>query len=571
MIRSRLSVKCFQLLLVTVVVSGVTAQESQPSERHGLPEDWTHHHIVFTADFLRTHPDIMIREPRALHQIYRRWGHLLAPNAGIDVNNTHDFQDSAHKGPQGDWNVQLGAGTTAFGTSPAKYQTNPAAVPSCTQDFVVFGINANGLQQVGATNGQATLVAYNQLYTGPGGVGGICSTDPGGPGPAYYFSYNTSTLTNGRIRTSPVISLDGTKLAFIESSANGSAVHVLTIGTTGNNGTNVVIPVIPGTGNNAKLVTINYTTANNNHSSPWVDYPSDTLYVGADDGKLYKVTGVFKGTPTQVTGGGWPIAVTGAIQITGPVFDASTGNLFIGDSRGVLHSVNAITPGTVKNLAVGTAGQPNSQILDAPIVDSNGNVFATSSNDGTSAVVVQASTTNLSQLARIRIGVGSTTGTNVNLYDGDFDNAFYSSENSGHYYLCGTGTSVTGGIEPYRYHLAFTGGLLQSDAAPVQISTSTAARCGPLTEFYNPNIGGGTDFFFWGVTSNCVGAGGCIMELSNGTTVTTAAATAGTSAVIVDNEASQSGGSQTSNIYYATQGGSLATRLATKAQQGALN
>ena len=250
MIRSRLSVKCFQLLLATVVVSGVTAQESQSTARMGVPEDWTHHHVIFTADFLRAHPDIVARDPRALHQIYRRWGKLFS-------TNVVDLSETARKEPSGDWNVQLGAGTTAFGTSPAKYQTDPTQPPSCTTDFVVFGINAAGLQKVGNTNGQATVVAFNQLYTGPLGNGGICNH-----GPTYYFSYNTSTVTNGKIRTSPVISLDGTEIAFVESSANGSALHVLKIGTTGDNGgtipnnKSVVDPVIPGTGNNAKLTTI---------------------------------------------------------------------------------------------------------------------------------------------------------------------------------------------------------------------------------------------------------------------------------------------------------------------------
>jgi hypothetical protein len=558
MIRSRLSVKCFQLLLATVVVSGVTAQESQSTARMGVPEDWTHHHVIFTADFLRAHPDIVARDPRALHQIYRRWGKLFS-------TNVVDLSETARKEPSGDWNVQLGAGTTAFGTSPAKYQTDPTQPPSCTTDFVVFGINAAGLQKVGNTNGQATVVAFNQLYTGPLGNGGICNH-----GPTYYFSYNTSTVTNGKIRTSPVISLDGTEIAFVESSANGSALHVLKIGTTGDNGgtipnnKSVVDPVIPGTGNNAKLTTINYTTANNNHSSPWVDYSSDTLYVGDDNGTLYKVTGVFKGTPTLVSGGGWPVVIPGAFQLTGPVFDSTTGKVFAGDSRGFLHSVDATTPGTITNLAVGKSTSLNSTILDSPILDSNGNVFATSSNDGTSAVVVQADAATLTQKARVRIGEGSKSGTSVNLYDGDFDNNFYTSVNTGHYVLCSTGANS---ISPYRYILSISGGLLQTDNSPVQISTSTSSRCGPLTEFFNPNIGGGTDYFFWGVSNNCVGASGCIMELANGTKVKTVAATNGTSAVIIDND---SAASQASNIYFATQGGTQATRLATKVQQSTL-
>jgi hypothetical protein len=350
----------------------------------------------------------------------------------------------------------------------------------------------------------------------------------------------------------------------VESSAAGSALHILTIGTSGSNGTNDTDPVIPGTGNNATMATFNYTAANNNHSSPWVDYATDTLWVGADDGKLYKFTGVFRGTPAEVIGSGWPVTVTGAFQQTGPVFDSTSGNLFIGDNRGVLHSVKAAAPGTIKNLSVGAIGNPNPAILDAPIVDSYGNVFATTSDDGNGAVVVQASASTLAQLARVSIGGGSKLGAgNVNLYDGNFDNNFYTSENTGHFVACGTGALT---IAPFRYNLSFSGGLLQADPSPVQISTSTTARCGPLTEFFNPNIGGGTDFFFWGVTNTCpgLGASGCIMSLANGATVHTATANNGTSGVIIDNDAT---GPQESNIYYSTQGGGSATRLATKLAQ----
>jgi len=367
------------------------------------------------------------------------------------------------------------------------------------------------------------------------------------------------------------MSLDGNKLAFVESSATGSAIHILKFGTTGDNGglnpnnKSVIDPVVPGTGNNATMLTISYTTKNNTRSSPWVDYSGDTLYVGDDNGTVYKVTGVFKGTPTLVSTGGWPVTITGGGILTGPVLDPSSGNLFIGDSRGFLHSFNAATPGTVKNLAVGNATKLGANMLDAPIVDPNGSVYAISSNNGTSAVMVQADTSTLTAKATVNIGRGSTAGTSINLYDGDFDNAFYTSQNTGHFLVCGTGTNTNA---PFRYRLPVVGGLITTDNAPVQISTSTSARCGPITNFFNPNIGAGTDYFFWGVTNNCVGTAGCIMELANAATVTTAAETNGTSGIIIDNESSTI--QQASNLYFASQGGTQATRLATKLTQNGL-
>ena len=102
----------------------------------------------------------------------------------------------------------------------------------------------------------------------------------------------------------------------MESITNGSRFHVLTLGTNGNsgcpnsspcNGNQFNSPTVPGTLNNAVGTKI---TMNGNvgatRSSPFVDYTGDIAYVGDDSGKIHKFTGVFKGTPTEVTSGGWP-------------------------------------------------------------------------------------------------------------------------------------------------------------------------------------------------------------------------------------------------------------------------
>jgi hypothetical protein len=528
------------LATVLAVISGVQARVGESRPRTGYPEDWTHHHVMFPDQLLREHPEIAARDPRALHQIYRRWIRSAALQNAVVTNQANKSS--------GDWNVTLGNGTVTFGQAPAKYSFDPNATPSCTGDYVVFGVNA-----AGATGGQATLVAFNQLYAGALGMGGMC---PGGP--VFQFAYNTTTLTNGRIRTSPVISLDGKKIAFIESSTTGSALHVLTWGTTGNNGMSSINSAAPGSPtNNATMVSISYTTNNNTRSSPWVDYQSDSLYVSDNGGKIYKFTGVFKGSPALVSTGGWPVTITGGGTMSSPVLDSQTGNIFVGDAAGFLHSFNATTPGTVLNLAIGKKGNLNAAIVDAPSLDGYGNVFATSSNDGTSAVVVEASTVGLTELARVRVGQGSLSGTAVNVYDGSFDNNYGLSQNSGHLLVCGTGSAAVG-ISPFLYNMAFSGGIVQTDSAPVQLSTSTTARCSPITEFFNPNIGGGTDFLFWGVSNNCGIAGspatGCLMSRANGVAQTPVVENGGTSATIIDNDIGPQT-NQTSSVYFATEAG----------------
>ena len=95
-------------------------------------------------------------------------------------------------------------------------------------------------------------------------------------------------------------------------------------------------------------------------------------------------------------------------------------------------------------------------------------------------------------------------------------------------------------------------GVLQTGSS-VQLSPDAASRCGPVTEFRNSNIAGGTDFFFWGVTRSCPGFGvtGCVMALANETTLSSAKINGGTSGIIIDNNfVTQPGGS---SIYFSSQ------------------
>jgi hypothetical protein len=410
------------------------------------------------------------------------------------------------------------------------------------------------------TGGQANLVGFNNLYSG---AGGICG--PGGP--TLLFAYNTTT-SGGKIMTSPVLSLDGKKIAFVESGTASSIFHVITW--KAGNGSSPTNSAAPG----AKMTSLTFDAgATDSISSPWVDYKNDVAYVGANDGLLYKINNVFTGTPT-LAGAPWPVTIgTGGpgktLRLTAPVLDQVTGNLFVGDNRGTLWSVNTVTPSTVKSLAVGMFTKLNPSIIDAPIVDpTNGTVIATSSSDGTSAVIVQADTTSLAQLARARIGQGSLGGTAINLYDGTFNNDYFNDPSTGLILVCGTGA---GDSTPWRYTFPFVGRVLQTTAtSSTQILNSTTSRCSPISEIFNPNIGvaPGTDLFFWGMTQDCTGAGvagGCVMSLTNLGVVTTAKETGGTSAIVMDNFSPLG---QASSIYFTD---ASTPRVAVKLTQQGLN
>lgn len=157
----------------------------------------------------------------------------------------------------------------------------------------------------------------------------------------------------------------------------------------------------------------------------------------------------------------------------------------------------------------------------------------------------------------------------MNLYGGDFDNTYFTTPATGHMIVCGTGAADT---IPTIYSLNFNSlGHLTGVSSPLTaLSSSATARCGPITEFFNSNIGGaGTDFFFLGVTNNCLLGpipGGCVMSLgATGSPNATAPSLGGTSGIIPDNN---SPAAEASSIYFTSQG---APNTAYKVTQQGLN
>ena len=94
------------------------------------------------------------------------------------------------------------------GTFPAKYSISSASSVNCSgaakPDYVVYPTSTAG------SASSATIIAYDNLYAS-------CT----GTVPMVYWAYNTGT---GSVVTSPIISYDGTQVAFIETPASGAAV-----------------------------------------------------------------------------------------------------------------------------------------------------------------------------------------------------------------------------------------------------------------------------------------------------------------------------------------------------------
>ena len=166
---------------------------------------------LFTRDALLQNPSLISSEPRLAHQIMQRW--QAAPAAAIvrcRCAGTCDGQP-----PDRDWTMSLGLGRIAPNMFPAKYSFDPRRAPDCINDYVVFGLNRVRTGQPGQPGGvQQPLHGHES--------GGSCT----GATPTVLFAYNTSTLTAGRILTSTALSLDGKKIAFVESgNVSGNPFH----------------------------------------------------------------------------------------------------------------------------------------------------------------------------------------------------------------------------------------------------------------------------------------------------------------------------------------------------------
>jgi hypothetical protein len=534
---------------VLSMAAGLWAQEAAAPRHTGVPQDWSQGHIVFSRDALARHPELIYREPRILYQAMQRG---QAPNSNI-FHGAEPHPASGNDSGQRDWSLPLRSHVT-HQMYPAKFSFDPAAAPDCLNDYVVFGMVATGTP--GASGGQANLVALNNLYVNSYGTG-YCT---GITAPTVLFAYNITTVTGGRISTSPVLSEDGTKIAFVESvpgTSSRAIFHVLTW--TGGQGA-IKNAAVPGS-----MTSLTFSpTSNCSTSSPWIDYATDVVYVGSDKGNVYKITGVFKGTPAlPPPGGTWPVTVHTNFHLTPTVLDAGRSVLMVGSSDGVLYKIDT-TKGVLasSSLRVGQKGGTSSGIVAPPIVDgTSGTTFVVSANGassapgGHSAVLVQADTDTMAEMRRDPIGLGASGGTVLHLYDPTLSNDYINDPSTGVIRLCGTKVDDT---SPWQYAFGFTVSGTQpilngSPSFSQQLLTSTAARCTGWTEFFNPNVGvGGTDLFFFGLTQDCTGtgqAGGCVAETTGNTAATTVTVNGGPSGIIVDNYANPTNYREASNIY----------------------
>ena len=349
--------------------------------------------------------------------------------------------------------------------------------------------------------------------------------------PSVYWAYNTG----GQILTSPLISQDGSQVAFVETNGGfGILVMLKWAASSGNLGNPVAPSLVPAASYSTctspcmtqiSLKDGSGIQTDDTGSSVFYDYAHDIGWVGGARGWLHKITGMFKGIPTEVNTGGFPVQVNpgNPTTLSSPVYDSPSGNVFVGDIGGFLYKVSATNAAVTQSaqLDFGTG------IVEGPVVDStNGFVYVFSSSDGSSACTGGVACSAVYQLTTGftagATGRETTTGNSVKLgtlpnpnpmYIGSFNFNYFNSGNAtGTMYLCGN----TGGI-PTLYGIHLFAGVPGPSSAITTLTSATAA-CSPVADVFNPNTTGGlTEQLFFSVQSNalpvCNSVGGCILSL----------------------------------------------------------
>jgi hypothetical protein len=559
----------------------------RPSRFH----DWTTHHVVYPQNGTLGALHAAESDPRAMF----RWREAEQERSrGFFGFRRHRKPPRRHGNFHSDWSVSLGVGTTAAGQFPAKFSFDVTAAPDCINDFVVFPANVNG------SGTQANLVAFNRLYSGTAGGNGICNRAPSasdvGTPATVLWSYNIHAIVAGAaVPASPALSLDGAKVAFVES-AVGNAAHFHVLAWKSGDGqdtTNLQNTLLPkaittfsasapaaGSGAATDLV---LGTATDTISSPFIDYVRDLAYVGNDQGTLYRIKNVFCtsacttaapsldtswGSAGAVTVGTGSCAGTGQSTLTGPVLDFVTLNVFDGCADGKVYGFTSTgAPLATPSITVGN-GSATGGIVESPIVDGvNGFIYSVAGTgaSGTNAVLVQSTTSLGGPCAGGTLCVANIGNAGVhNAHAPALNDSYFSSGTSANWmiYLGGFSGLLN---QLSLYGVTFSGARVMTSGTPANVFNIplpfVTAEYTPLAEFKN----GATDWLFGGIIQNLLANMGSFNINNFPTAVTNSTLQgSGPSGIVVDNS---SASNQASSIYFATQGTNNAVKLTQAAFQ----
>lgn len=490
----------------------------------GMAHDWSHRHVIFSNPATVEQGMRVRQDPRFWQQYFRRTVPQVLPAAEVvddDSLSDEGFATAREDNPRNDWfgrwwrrhrrpiprntlkrdwSISLGPNATVgAGNYPAKFSfdvTTANCGSAAQPDFVVYNTSVLG------SSNQASVVAYDNLYTGCGGTV-----------PTTFWSYNTG----GSVVTSVVLSLDGSQIAFIQTGGGTTTANLVFLkwkaSTSGATSTTPdpitsVAPSLYPTCAAPCMTTLAFSGAQNDtNSSPFYDYFNDALYVGDNNGSLHKFQPVFtRGIPAEV-GGSWPVSLAPGLILSSPVLDSSTGRVFVGSgfngtTGGQLFSVVALTGSIFQTSSPLARGNG---IGAGPIVDSTaglvyvfvgtdiGAITCVNGGGPPCSGVYQFSVNSISSGGReVSVSQGTALAAGFPMYLGAFDNSYYTSANTtGSLYVCG---QEGGRAQLFKIPITFgfmsppsTWGLLAGVFPNVNIP------CSPITEVFNPSLNSGVE------------------------------------------------------------------------------
>src|SRR6202140_1489099 len=599
----------------TLCAQDVPANSALSTPQFALPEDWSHRHVVYTRngsveDMLKLRDDPRFLNSMLQHYIREHRDQTGQPattgwnEAGWGENSLREDTSGAdtpelkprrpiprirNKRSKVDWSVSLGpTAGMAMGETPAVYVANYAA-PPVVGDFAVYTINAAAA--VGKP-GQANLVGLTNLYTNGAGTGFCSGTDP-----SFLFSY---ALGAGGPPPSPVPSLDGTKIAWIENrTATHAYLHITKW--VANQGATATYPAaVSGSFSNGACIpagsscdfALDYTAstypgcstafiAANGHSDLYVDYPSSSGFISANNGLLYHIKNIFSTTTSPSVDFCIPVnppfETTPKAAMSGAVYDSVLNQVFITDSEKIYaYTVNASAATANFSLAASyTYGNSlsnyNYQTGPGPLLDAfNGYLYVFSGYDANSNTSVTQLPTSLASAVTVKLGPKSTN-PNPILFYGAFDNHYCTNGPKSALstlYSCGTDSTTTTAQDLFAISFNAITGL--ANTTPAMSSNKNVnplgniGLCSPITEFYdgtNDRIfvgmgevgasSGANVVTMWNINTQLTNTSGPGGTMPTPTATTSATYPGGSSGTAADNNAN--GTAEAENVYFSTE------------------
>ncbi len=156
------------VIVLSAALSGQTA--AAPETTPPVPNDWSHHHVIFSRPATPEQAQRIEKDPRYWMQRYRSEFPILlpaeknreAPSGSPIGADLSPRQGNSNEG--GDWQESMGSGASMGAANyPAKFSfsLSTANCGNATKpDFVVYSSGLQGLTT------QASLVAYDNIYSG---------------------------------------------------------------------------------------------------------------------------------------------------------------------------------------------------------------------------------------------------------------------------------------------------------------------------------------------------------------------------------------------------------------------